>query len=264
MCAIRLILPIVTSLSAGLLFPKPVSAEQPREREISERHAQQEAEARREEMEDARRHLEEAERRYQEMMQEHERRAAAHEEERSHGERVEQLEVRIDELAERLHELRRHEVEVRTRAEELALTGHVKDNNPMQRELIEIHRQIQMTQLELERHHRELDRLRERREIGHMQERLEFISSWREVAFDGEKAVTLATQSLVELHMAREDAEGAARILQDLLERIEWLGARTAVRFALKELYTQLDRPEQAIDQMVQVILENSGEKPRD
>jgi len=253
---------ITASLLAGLTATTRVTAEEPRTtargREIEQRQAQREAERYHEDLEEAHRHFEAAAEKYRDMMREYDAlREARGRFERGPSPR--DVEARIDDLTERQLQLRRHEVEVRTRMEQLNVSGRPEEAERLQLEMIELHREIEMTQLELEKYHRELDRVHERREIDHMRERLEYIAHWREVAFEPQQAVILATQSLVEIRAGSQDVRGAVELLESLLERIEWLGARTALRFALKELYTELDEPDRAVEQLKRVILENSN-----
>ena len=58
--------------------------------------------------------------------------------------------------------------------------------------------------------------------------------------------------------MARSVTKGPF-VDEHLLKKIDWLGARTALRFALKDLYGEIAAPDQAMEQMIQVILENAG-----
>ncbi|UCE59645.1 MAG: hypothetical protein JSU63_19650, partial [Phycisphaerales bacterium] len=97
-----------------------------------------------------------------------------------------------------------------------------------------------------------------RHELMRMTDRLEYVSNWRDVAFSTPHAVMMATQSIVELFVGRGEPQHAAQILTKLLESIEQLGSRTAIRFALKDVYMAVDDVEQAARQMTLVIQENS------
>jgi len=263
--------------AAGLLIgslsgPSAWAEEPPstqREREIREHEAQRYAEQHAGELDKARAQLEEAEHRYQYLAQQYEQAKATYEqqgrarfdEDMAQGLSVEATEARAADLERRLHELRVREVELQATMQQLEISGRPKDAEGLQRELIEIHKESQMTMLELEQQQRELERLHERRELGHMQDRLNFIGHWRDVAFDSQQAIMMATQSLVEMHVGSGDAAAAAQTLERLLTKIDWVGARTALRFALKDLYGELEKPDQAKEQMIQVILENAGGK---
>jgi len=267
MYTMRMIVPIAATLLVSLTLPRLVSAEEkpptPREQEIQQRQAQRQAEQYQQNLDEARQRYEQATQKYESMMHEYEARRAAFEDREPRGPSQQDIEKRIDKLNNHLLDLRRHEVDLRTQMEQLSVSGRPGDAAGVQLEVIEVNRQIEMTQLELEQHQRELERVQERREIGHMQERLEYVANWRDIAFDPQQAVTLATQSLVELHVAQDDAPGAAQALEALLDRVEWTGARTTLRFALKEIYHDMGQPEQAADQLVKIILENSGVKER-
>ena len=91
-----------------------------------------------------------------------------------------------------------------------------------------------------------------------MEERLEYVSNWKDVAFDPRDAVMMATQSIVELHMMIGEPQGAVEALERLLESVEELGSRTAIRFALKDVYAEMGNRERAQEHMTKVILENA------
>jgi len=267
MYTMRMIVPIAATLLVSLTLPRLVSAEEkpptPREQEIQQRQDQRQAEQYQQNLDQARQQYEQATQKYETMMREYEARRAASEDREPRGPSQNEIEKRIDELNNRLLDLRRHEVDLRTQMEQLNVSGRPGDAAGIKLEVIEVNRQIEMTQLELEQHQHELQRVQERREIGHMQDRLEYVANWRDIAFDPQQAITLATQSLVELHMGQDDAAGAAQALEDLLPRVEWTGARTALRFALKEVYNDMGHPEKAADQLVKIILENSDASNR-
>ncbi len=272
MTTMRMMIWIAAGLLIGSLSAPSAWAEEPpstpREREIKEREARRYAEQHEGQLAEVRAQLQQAEQRYQQVAQYYEQAQAAYEQgralydaSRERGASAAATEARAADLEVQLHELRLREVELQARMQQLEISGRPKDAEGLQRELIELHRQSQMTMLELDRQHRELERLHERRELGHMQDRLDFIGHWRDVAFDSQQAVMMATQSLVEMHVAGGDAKSAVEVLEQLLKKIDWLGARTALRFALKDLYGELERPDRVQDQMIQVILENAGGK---
>lgn len=270
MTAMRMMIWIGAGLLIGSLACPATSADEPpqsrREREIQAAEAKREAEKYRAELDEARRHYEQAEQRYSQLTDRYDEAKSAYalletayRLQSRHGASLKATEAQVAELENRLHGLRLREVELQATIEQLSVAGRPKEAEHLQQEMIELHRQTQMTMLELEQQHRELDRVRERREIGYMQDRLDFIGHWRDVAFDPQQAVMMATQSIVETHVATGDVISAVQVLEDLLEKIEWLGARTALRFALKDLYGEMEQPERVQDQMIHVILENAG-----
>ena len=99
-------------------------------------------------------------------------------------------------------------------------------------------------QLQQEEHYRRLEF--ERQEIEMMHQRLEFVVGWEEVAFQPERALVMAVQSIVELcSRAGTRGEGARTPARSAPRgRRELAGPRSVVRFALKEAYLQLDLPE--------------------
>jgi len=272
MTTMRTMIWIAAGLLIGSVWGPNAWAEEPpptpREREIKELEARHAAEQYEGQLNEARAQFEKAEQRYRQMAEQYEQAQAAYEEgreaygaRRERGPSLDAAEARVVDLERQLHNLRMRQVDLEATMQQLEVSGRPNDAQKVQQELIELHRQLQMTEFELQQQQRELDRLHERRELGHMQDRLNFIGHWRDVAFDPQQAVMMATQSLVEMHMGGGDAKSAAHVLEQLLEKVNWLGARTALRFALKDLYGELERPDQAKEQMIQVILENAGGK---
>jgi len=238
----------------------------PRDREIREHEAQRHAEQSEARLDEARAELEKAEARYRQMAEKYEQAQATYEkgraeyrEQRGAEASIDAAEAHIADLERHLHELRMREVELEATAQQMEIAGRLDDMEGVRRELIELHRETQMATLEMEQQQRELAHLHERRELGHMQDRLAFIGHWRDVAFDPQQAAMMATQSLVEMHVAAGNPEGAVEVLEQLLEKVKSLGVRTALRFALKDLYGELDQPEHAKEHMIRVILENAG-----
>ena len=226
------VLPGVTSADT----PGPVD---PRQRELREALEQRERE-----MERAERERERAERET----------IRAHREQQAQM----QLEMEVDRLHAEIQELRVRELDLRTNVETMELEGRPGDAHDLRRELVRVRYELQRHQLELEQLLTEQHRQAERRELMRMEERLEYVSNWKDVAFDPRDAVMMATQSIVELHMMRGEPQGAAEALGQLLERVEELGSRTAIRFALKDLYAEIGNGERAQEHMANVIMENA------
>jgi hypothetical protein len=173
-------------------------------------------------------------------------------------------EAEIRERMEQLRQLRIKQVDYQAMLERAALDQDHDRVHAMRRKLVEIEYELQHGQLELEGVMMDREREAERRDLVTMTDRLEYVAGWREVAFDPPQAVMMATQAVVELHMARDDAKGAVQVLEETLSRIEGVGSRSAIRFALKDLYTELGQHDRAIEHMVQVILENASLWPHD
>jgi hypothetical protein len=164
-------------------------------------------------------------------------------------------------MMDQLRTLRVRQVDLQRVLEHAAMDQDEDRAHGVRRELIEVEHELQRGQLELERLMMERERDAERRDLLRMTDRLQYVASWRDVAFDSPQAVMMATQAVVELHLASNDAAGAARKLEELLDCIGGTGNRTAVRFALKDIYVELDQLDRAVEHMLQVIRENSPRK---
>jgi hypothetical protein len=164
----------------------------------------------------------------------------------------------IHDMMEELRQLRIMQVNLERDMQHAEVSSDHLKHRDLQREMIELQHQMQVSQLELEGVMVERERDTERRQMSAMNERFEYVAGWREVAFDPAQAVMMATQAIVELHLAMDDANGAAHNLEALLEKVDGAGSRTAIRFALRDIYTELGRLDKAAEHMSQVILENS------
>ncbi len=164
----------------------------------------------------------------------------------------------IRKLEKYISELRRIQVGLNAKVENAELSADLVTARDVRRELVEIDREFQHSQIELERLVLERRHDIERRELLHMSERFDYVANWRDVAFEPPGAVMMATQAIVELHLSRGDPESAAEGLEHLLTRVQDRGTRTALRFALKDIYVELGRPDRAIEHMTEVVLENA------
>ena len=177
MTTIRMMIWIAAGLLIGSLFTPSAWAEgppsTPREREIKEHEAQyakeHEAQYAKEyegQVEEARAKLEQAEQQYRQMAQHYEQAQTAYEEGRAlynagrdRSGSLEAVEARASDLEKQLHELRLREVELEAMMQQMEISGRQKDVQGLQSELIELHRQSQMTMLELEQQHGEQGRI---------------------------------------------------------------------------------------------------------
>ena len=169
-----------------------------------------------------------------------------------------ELQAQLDRLHKEIQELRLRELDLRTDLERKELDGHFEDVRERQRDLVLLRHELERRELEVDQLMTEKHRQAERRELVRMEERLDYVSSWRDVAFDPRDAVMMATQSIVELHMMTGEPHGASEALERLLESVEELGSRTAIRFALKDVYAEMGDRERAQEHMINVILENA------
>lgn len=179
-------------------------------------------------------------------------------EEEGRGRPEEQYEVAIQEAMERLRELRLQQVDLQAAMERAALDNQHLRVRDLQRALVDVQHELQRGEFELQRVMMDREREVERRDLRRMADRLQYVASWGEVAFDSMQAVVMATQAIVEIHLAQDDVAGAIEQLEGLLPRIEKCGSRTAIRFALKDLYMEKGQPQRAADHMLQVVVENS------
>ncbi len=172
-------------------------------------------------------------------------------------------------LQDAILQLKLREADLRSDVETAELDDDREKAKKLRREQVQLEHALQRLYVEKERSNLIDQRLRaqltqeaERRELLSMTDRLEYVATWRDIAFEPPQAVMMATQSVVELHLASGDVEGAAVKLEALLERIQDKGSRTAIRFALKDLYVDLGKLKRAGNHMIQVILENSQTGP--
>jgi hypothetical protein len=167
-------------------------------------------------------------------------------------------EFEIQESMERLQQLRMEQVDLQAALQHAELDGKLDRVHDLQKAMISIEHEVQRGELELQQVIMERERDAERRDLLRMTDRLEYVASWRDVAFDSAQAVLMATQAVVEIHLAQNDPKRAAETLEELLLRIAGTGSRTAIRFALKDLYMELELPDRAVEHMLQIIVENS------
>jgi len=93
----------------------------------------------------------------------------------------------------------------------------------------------------------------------------QMVEHWQRSVGDPLRSIIVAAQQIVEL--SGDKPEVAVDVLRDLLERVDALPARTVLRFALKEALMRVDDRRGAIEQLHEVIMENSRKlryvKPR-
>lgn len=169
------------------------------------------------------------------------------------------LEAELREIMERARELRLHQVALQAELERAEIDQEGGKAQDFRRELVDVEHQLRITEIEAQRLMEAREQDNERRNILTMTDRLGFVERWEEVAFHGPRAVMMATQAIVELHLANGDVRGATERLEELLGQVDGVGSRTAIRFALKDLYSELGKPKRAAEHMFKVILENAG-----
>ena len=114
--------------------------------------------------------------------------------------------------------------------------------------------EVQLMRQEMERQQREEAEHR----MQMMGGRIQFIERWQEAVRHPSQAVMMATQAIVEIADQAERMEAAVEQLNDLLESVERVEARNAIRFALKEIYQETNQYNKALEQMRLVIMENA------
>ena len=168
------------------------------------------------------------------------------------------LDQRVQYMHQELESLRAREINLIAALDTAGLGGRHEEVQQLQQELVHLRRDLQLRELEMDRFIRERDVQIERRELMRMTDRLAYVSNWRDVAFDPPQAVMMATQAIVELHLGAGESDRASDILEKLLEEVDELGSRTAIRFALKDVYREMGDHGRAAEQMALVIAENA------
>ena len=161
-------------------------------------------------------------------------------------------------LQDELYDLRSEQLELRVIRQAIVSDGRLDEIEGVSRKLTQLENGIERHEFEIERLIMERERQMERRELVRMTDRLEYVTNWRDVAFGSQEAVMMATQAIVELYLMNDDPEGAAEALEKLLGQVDELGSRTAIRFALKDVYMEMDQRRRAVGHMTQIILENA------
>ena len=176
------------------------------------------------------------------------------------------LERETYELERELIEQRMREVELQAAAKKLELEGNFDEWGPIQRELVQVRTDLERRELQLELRRLDVNRQAERHDMLRMRDRLEYVSDWRSVAFDSQEAVMMATQAVVESAFVGGGIERAVELLEGLLGEIHDVGSRTAIRFALRDLYDESGQSDAATEHLKKIILENArdGDHDRD
>ncbi len=135
-----------------------------------------------------------------------------------------------------------------------------------EQQLRDVHLELQRLEIEAERSELGLQRLeevrerrRERSNIESMMDRIDYVANWKDIAFESDLAVSMAVQGIVEMQIAAGESGEAIEILSDLLERVEQVGARTALRFAIKDVAASKGEVHRATEQLRMIVLENAG-----
>lgn len=171
---------------------------------------------------------------------------------------VREIEARIERLWDEINNLRLKQVDLSAESAKLELEGRGDELRELQRRLVDVEHELQRHELELDRSNQMLARESERLELVRMTDRLEYVSNWRDVAFDAPRAVMMATQALVEMFVDVDQPDRAVETLGGLLENVDEPGSRTAIRFALKDIYMLMNDTDRAAEQMKAVVVENA------
>ena len=169
------------------------------------------------------------------------------------------LDGEIQNVQDRIRELRLQEIDLRTAVETIEITGSKSTVGPRVA-LLNVQHELEATVVQLDSLLMERQDRVERLELARMSERLRYVANWRDVAFDPGDAVMLATQAIVELLAGSGEPDTAAKMLEEVLTQVDHLGSRTAVRFALKDVYVETGQHQEAAKQMAQIIIENANE----
>lgn len=174
-------------------------------------------------------------------------------------------------LERELHELERELIEQKMRQAGLRADMHTLNLEGKQDDADAILRNLRYIAVEIQRHERQLElrrsdvnRQAERYEMLRMRDRLQYVSDWRSVAFDPQEAVMMATQAVVESAFVGGGIERAVELLEGLLGEIHDVGSRTAIRFALRDLYDESGQSDAATEHLKKIILENARDGDHD
>jgi hypothetical protein len=185
---------------------------------------------------------------------------------------VVELEQEMERQRVRYHQLRDQMLHCREKIAELEAhrpdegRSEVEQIREHERRMREVQFELQRSEIEAERSEMTLRRLEEDRErrmertnIDSMMHRIDYVANWKEVAFESDLAVSMAVQGIVEMQFGAGGSGEAIEILSDLLEQVEDIGARTALRFAIKDVATTQGELHQATEQLRMIVLENAG-----
>lgn len=168
------------------------------------------------------------------------------------------LDREMYELERELIEQKMRQAGLRADMQTLTIEGKQDEADAILRNLRYIAVEIQRHERQLELRRSDFNRQAERYEMLRMRDRLQYVSDWRSVAFDPQEAVMMATQAVVESAFVGGGIERAVELLEGLLGEIHDVGSRTAIRFALRDLYDESGQPDAATEHLKKIILENA------
>ena len=183
-----------------------------------------------------------------------------------------EIEQELDRHRDRYHQVRDQALHVREIIAKLEARrpdegrDDVEQLRAHEQQLREVHFELQRLEIEAERSEMGLQRLEEVRErrmersnIESMMDRIDYVANWKDIAFESDLAVSMAVQGIVEMQFTVGESGEAIEILSDLLERVEHVGARTALRFAIKDVAASKGEVHRATEQLRMIVLENAG-----
>lgn len=193
---------------------------------------------------------------------------------RMQGDRARVLEAELAQHRDRLHQTRDQVLHMRELLAELearrpddqsrnqeALREHEQKMRQVQLEMSRLEIESERAEMQLHRLEEELQRTEERSNIESMMHRIDYVANWKDIAFESDLAVAMAVQGIVEMNMGTGDSGRAIEILSDLLNQVDDIGARTALRFAIKDVATSRGEPTRASEELRMIILENAGSR---
>ena len=183
-----------------------------------------------------------------------------------------QIEQEMDRHRDRYQQVRDQALHMRELIAELEARLLPEDESDVERlrereqQLRDVQLELRRLEIEAERSELGLQRLeevrerrRERSNIESMMDRIDYVANWKDIAFESDLAVSMAVQGIVEMQIAAGESGEAIEILSDLLERVEQVGARTALRFAIKDVAASKGEVHRATEQLRMIVLENAG-----
>lgn len=182
------------------------------------------------------------------------------------------IEQELDRHRDRYHQLRDQALHMREiiaelearrpdegRSEVEQIREHEQRLRDVQLELQRLEIEAERTEIGLQRLEEVRERRMERSNIESMMDRIDYVANWKDIAFESDLAVSMAVQGIVEMQFGAGESSKAIEILSDLLEQVEEVGARTALRFAIKDVASSKGEVHQATEQLRMIVLENAG-----
>lgn len=100
-------------------------------------------------------------------------------------------------------------------------------------------------------------------EGSQVQEYVDLMYAYDDPAYSEQKAIALAAEAIRDYYAVYEVEKKAVPALEDVLESVNPVPARTAIRFILADLHKKLNQPDKALQQYKTIIQENQADLTR-